>query len=324
MDSTGERAVYLAAWDESQDRSVIVIAESSGQIVETLLEVPGQFVNKAALSPDGRRLAYLYEDGNGRTLSVLDMTSGLARPVLPKGGFTYDPCWLPDGRLVYCSFKEGGNAEVLAVEAVPGATPELLLPRSGDGQFKGGDLGFSPDGRYLLTTSTPTDGREPGVYLFDLESDDSGRAFYASPMGEGSARFRPDGQWVAYKANGTGRFEIFLRPFIAENPDSAPIHPVSKQGGAEPQWSADGRTLYFWGIDADEGKFFAVNVETVPELKISQPRLVFADVKDVTYIEPMPDGRLIRLQLKPGGRSREPDMRLILNGGPADQVAKRR
>jgi hypothetical protein len=127
---------------------------------------------------------------------------------------------------------------------------------------------------------------------------------------------------VAYKANGTGRMEIFLRPFIAGNPDSAPIYPVSRRGGSEPLWSVDGRTLYYWGIDADEDKFFAVSVETDPELKISEPRLVFADMEDVTYIVPMPDGRLIRLQRKPGGRGREPDMRLVLNWGLAGQLAR--
>jgi len=322
LDRTGERAVYLTAWDESQDRSVIVIAEDSGQIFETLLEVPGPFQNSAALSPDGRRLAYLYRDENGRTLMVLDLTSGLARPVLPTGGFVFDPMWMPDGRLAFCASREGGNAEILAVEAVPGATPELLLPRSDDGPFKGGDPAFSPDGKHLLATSTPADGREPGVYLYDVGDGDSGRAFYASPMGEGSPAFRPDGQWVAYKANGTGRMEIFLRPFIAENPDSAPIYPVSRRGGREPLWSVDGRTLFYWGIDADEDKFFAVTVETDPELKISAPRLVFADLEEVTDIVPMPDGRLIRLQRKPGGRGREPDMRLVLNWGLAGQLGK--
>jgi serine/threonine-protein kinase len=322
LDRTGERAVYLTAWDRARDRSVIVIAEESGRIVETLLEVPGDFANEASLSPDGRRLVYIHLDGINRTLSVLDIASGLARPVLPKGGYVYSPTWMPDGRLAYCAFKEGRNSEVMAVEAVPGATPERLLPRADDGQFKGSDLDFSPDGRHLLATSTPADGLEPGVYLFDLGQDESFRAFYASPMGEGSAAFRPDGQWVAYQADGTGRAEIFLRPFIAGKPDSAPIYPVSRGGGAEPQWSADGKTLYYWGIDADEDKFFAVTVATDPELKISEPRLVFADVKDVANIVPMPDGRLIRLQSKPGGRSREEDMRLILNWGLAEQLAK--
>ena len=65
-----------------------------------------------------------------------------------------------------------------------------------------------------------------------------------------------------------------------------------------------------------------MTVATDPELKISEPRLVLDDAKDVANIVPMPDGRLIRLQTKPGGRGREPDMRLILNWGLAEQLAK--
>jgi Tol biopolymer transport system component len=321
MNRTGQRAVYLA-WNESRNQSVAVVANESGQIVETLLEVPGQFRSSAALSMDGKRLAYLFADEDGRSLAVLDLASGLARPVLPKGEFANDPAWLPDGRLAYCSLQDAGGSEVFAIEAVPGAAPEPILPRSGEGPFMVNDLGFSPDGNYVLAAHNPGDGREPGVYLFDVGDGDSGRTFYASPTGEGSATFRPDGRWVAYNANGTGRMEIYLRPFIAENPDSAPIHPVSRRGGREPQWSTDGRTLYYEGIGADDGKYFAVAVETEPELKISQPRVVFADAQDVDYIVPMPDGRLIRLQPESGGRSGDLDMRLVLNWGLADQPAE--
>jgi Tol biopolymer transport system component len=321
LDGTGERAVYLA-WNDSRDKSVIGVAAESGPINETLLEVQGQFKSTAALSRDGKRLAYVYVDEDGRSLAVLDLASGLARPVTARGEYVYDPVWLPDGRLAYCSLRDAGAAEILAVEAVPGATPEPLLPRSVKGPFIGSDIGLSPDGRYLLLSHNPADGRVPGVYLFDVGDGDSGRAFYASPTGEGSATFRPDGRWVAYKANGTGRMEIYLRPFIAENPDSAPIHPVSKRGGEEPRWSVDGRRLYYEGIGADEGKYFEVTVETEPQLKISEPRVVFADVRDVDDIVPMADGRFLRLQPKSGGRSGDLDMRLVLNWRLAEESAR--
>jgi hypothetical protein len=116
--------------------------------------------------------------------------------------------------------------------------------------------------------------------------------------------------------------EIYLRPFIAENPDSAPIHPVSKRGGEEPRWSVDGRRLYYEGIGADEGKYFEVTVETEPQLKISEPRVVFADVRDVDDIVPMADGRFLRLQPKSGGRSGDLDMRLVLNWRLAEESAR--
>ena len=150
---------------------------------------------------------------------------------------------------------------------------------------------------------------------------DSGRVFYASERGEGSAKFRPDGEWVAYKTNGTGRYEIYLRPFIAANPESAPIHSVTRQGGSDPTWSPDGRTLYYVGVGADENQVFAVTVETDPELKISERRTVFGNIDGVNYIVPMSGGRFIKLQPKSRGGGDLPDMRLILNWGLPDLVA---
>ena len=223
--------------------------------------------------------------------------------------------------MAYLSLQGADDSEPMAIEAVPGMTPQPLLPRAGDEPFRGNQLAISPDGRHALASWSPPDGREPGVYLFDMGDGDSGRVFYASEMGEGSASFRPDGQWVVYKTNGTGRYEIYLRPFIAENPESAPIHPVTRRGGDEPMWSPDGRTLYYMGVGADEGQIFAVTVETEPELEISERRTVFSNMDAVNWIVPMPDGRIIKLQAKSGGAGDVPDMRLILNWGLPELVA---
>lgn len=136
----------------------------------------------------------------------------------------------------------------------------------------------SPDGRHVLLNWNPLDGREPGIYLFDMGDGDSGRVFYASEREEAGASFRPDGEWVAYHTNGTGRFEIYLRPFVADNPEGAPIYPVTRLGGQSPLWSPDGRTLYFTGVGAEEDSLFAVTVKTEPELEISEPRTVLGDM----------------------------------------------
>ena len=187
--------------------------------------------------------------------------------------------------------------------------------------FSGNQIAISPDGRHVLASYRPADGREPGIYLFDMGDGDSGRAFYASDRAEGSASFRPDGKWVAYKTNGTGRMEVYLRPFVAENPESAPIHPVTRAGGGDSAWSPDGRTLYYAGEGAEEGQVFAVTVETEPELKISARRTVFSNTDGVDDIVPMSDGRLIKLQDTSRGAGALPDMRLILNWGLAELAA---
>ena len=312
MDRRGERAVYVAR-DKTQERSEIVIVDEADRVLETLLTVPGEFQDIATLSPDGRRLAYSYNRDDGRGLWVLDIASGLTRQVSPKGDFAYGPAWLPDGRLAYLIVQGGGASEPVVIDAVPGATPQPMLPRAGGEPFKGNQIEISPDGRHVLASHNPSDGREPGIYLFDLGDGDSGRVFYASDRAEGSAKFRPDGKWVAYTTNGTGRSEIYLRPFIADNPESAPIHPVTRQGGDAPRWSPDGRTLYYQGVGADEGRVFAVTVETEPELKISERRTVLGNIDGVDYLVPMADGRFIKLQPTSRGTGDLPDLRLILD-----------
>jgi len=310
--------------DKTQERAEIVIVDEANRVVETLLTVPGEFEDMATLSPDGRRLAYSYNRDEGRGLWVLDIASGLTRQVSPKGDFAYGPAWLPDGRLSYFVVKGGGVSEPMVIEAVPGMTPEPMLPRASNEPFKGNQVAISPDGRHILASHNPADGREPGVYLFDMGNGESARVFYASDRAEGSATFRPDGKWVTYQTNGTGRNEVYLRPFIAGNPESAPIHPVTRDGGDKPFWSPDGRTLYYLGIGAEENRVFAVTVETEPELKISAKRTVFDNIEDVDYVVPMADGRFIKLQPTSSGGSDLPDMRLILNWDLPKLVAAQR
>ena len=323
LDQGGERAVFVTR-DKTRERAEIVVVDEAGRVVETLLTVPGEFQDTATLSPDGRRLAYSYNRDAGRGLWVLDIASGLTRQVSPKGDFPYGPAWLPDGRLAYFVVKGGGASEPMVIEAVPGMTPAPMLPRAGDEPFRGNQIEISPDGRHVLVSFSPPDGREPGVYLFDMGDGDSWRVFYASDRAEGSVKFRPDGRWVSYTTNGTGRSEVYLRPFIADNPESAPIHPVTRDGGDSPFWSPDGRTLYYLGVGADEKRVFAVTVETEPELRISERRTVFDSIDGVVYVVPMADGRFVKLQPKSRGGSNLPDMRLILDWGLPQLVAAQR
>jgi Tol biopolymer transport system component len=323
LDRNGERAVYTIR-DNTRDRSEIVIVDEGGRVLETLLTVPDEFQSNAALSPDGRRLAYVYQRNQGRGLWVLDIASGLTRQVSTNGEFVYDPCWLQDGRLAYISLQGADIAEPMVVEVAPGMTPQPLLPRTHDKPLQVSDLGISPDGRHVLLSCNLSDGREPGVYLFDMGDGDSARAFYASERNEGAASFRPDGKWVVYMTNGTGRQEIYLRPFVAENPESAPIYPVTRLGGTDPLWSPDGRTLYYRGVGAEADQFFAVSVETEPELEITERRTVFSNLDGVNGIVPMTEGRLIKLQATSQDMGDLPDMRLILDWDLPDLVAAQR
>ena len=310
MEQAGRRAVYLAQ-DESKNRISVVATDASARPINTLVDMPGTLGEwcSIALSPDSQRLLFNY---NGRRVNnhlwVRDMTSGLTRPITSDADYGNDPNWMPDGRIAY---NHLGSRQIMVIDAVPGATPEQLLPS--DHKIGAEDLSFSPDGRYMLLATEAEQG-EPGIYLFDVGDGESGRSFYSSPSNEGNANFSPDGLWVAYDANGSGRKEIYLRPFDATNPESTPIYPVTKLGGFFPTWSPDGKTLYYFGIDADESTLFAVTIETKPELDISERRTISTDMAGVVDFVPMPDGSFILLRSNAADQA--PDLRVILNWGP--------
>lgn len=307
IEPTGRRAIYLAQ-DMSKDRVTVVASDSSGRPANTLVDVPGSASNwsKITLSPDGQKLLFNYRNQQSSSLWVRDMTSGLTRPFSNEVDLLYDSNWTPDGRIAYFQVSP---PQIMVKDAVPGAPPERLL--SGKHVISGEDLSFSPDGRHVLISSA-VEKSEPGIYLFDVGDGESGRPFYATPSSEGDASFSPDGRWVAYNANGSGRQEIYLRPFDAMNPESTPIYPVTTLGGQSPKWSPDGRTLYYSGVDADEDTLFAVTIETEPELKVSERRTISAEMRGVADFVPMPDGSFIFLKSSDAA-DQAPDLRVILN-----------
>ncbi|MHC4220261.1 MAG: TolB family protein, partial [Planctomycetota bacterium] len=140
------------------------------------------------------------------------------------------------------------------------------------------------------------------------------RPFFATPVIEGFPEFSPDGKWVAYHTNGSGRFEIYLRPFDPDNPDGTPIHRVSNDGGMRPIWSRDGATLYYLtGTGSDE--LVAVSVETEPELSISAPRRLFEQAawRGSEYDTLPGTDRFVTVTTPEGGGDRRNEIRIILN-----------
>jgi hypothetical protein len=86
----------------------------------------------------------------------------------------------------------------------------------------------------------------------------------------GDARVSPDGRWLAYASNESGRYEVYVRPFPAL---SARV-PISTLGGENPHWTGSGRELVY--RDPVKGQLMAVDVQTTPEFHAGRPRPLFA------------------------------------------------
>ena len=220
---------------------------------------------------------------------------------------------MPDGRLAYSRYLGSQHQEIVLVEPTSGAVSEPMLLEP-DGRGNQHFPVFSADGQHVIFGYMPYDGREPGLYAMRLGDPESVRPFFATPVIEGHAEFSRDGKWVAYHTNGSGRFEIYLRPFDPDNPDGTPIHRVSNDGGLQPIWSRDGATLYYLtGTGFDE--LVAVSVETEPERSISEPRRLFElPAQGPPEYDTLPGkDRFVMVTTPEGEDERRNEIRIILN-----------
>jgi Tol biopolymer transport system component len=249
------------------------------------------------VSPDGTRLAAITGGLNFGTLWIYDLI-GSSQPIKItfRGGANF-PTWRPDGRSLTFELLSGGNLGLYSVAADGSQLePERLLE-----QYPAIPEDWRPDGSVLLYQGLTA---RSGADLMMLDRGGQVRPWLQTPFNESEARFSPDGRWVAYASDQTGRSEIWIRPFDS----AAPLVRVSSDGGHEPRWSKDGRQLFFQAAD---------------KMRVVSPRVLFESVL-IPYntfyrrsYDVAPDGRFIAAQMTetpPLG-----EMVVVLNALPASR-----
>ena len=114
-------------------------------------------------------------------------------------------------------------------------------------------LGFSPDGNFFLYSKRKKD--RDDLWILPLTGDRKPRPFLATPALERIGQFSPNGRYVAYQSDETGRFEIYVATF----PGAGNRWPISQNGGVEPRWSRDGTELFYFSPD---NRLMAARVKT--------------------------------------------------------------
>lgn len=265
-----------------------------GTVGEPLAGVRG-----GELSPDGHTLAIHTARGEvGRPDELLmDMARGTLTPLTSER--SGNARWSPDGTRIAFNGERTGILNIYS-KVVGSSTPaDVVLALNEAINLSD----WSPDGKYILyATQSPTTARD--VWAVPLEGADR-KPFpvVQTPAEERGARFSPDGKWVAYSSNETGREEIFVRPF----PGPGPALRVSTEGGRLPFWRRDGKELYY----LREGQLMAVPVNGAARgaLEIGMPQSLF---KAGGIVVPETDGRRF-LVLAPLGEVGTPPVTVIVN-----------
>jgi eukaryotic-like serine/threonine-protein kinase len=158
----------------------------------------------------------------------------------------------------------------------------------------------SPDGKWLLVVSY---NRAVGhrIYVVPIDRPADARLFSTAPFNDASPRFSPDGQWVAYESDASGRPEIYVRPFTG---GALPAR-ISSDGGTKPRWRRDGSELFFL---APGGRLMSVPMRA--GVAAGPPKLLF-QVNTLVDFEPASDGTKFLAQLQE--RSLDPPVHLLVN-----------
>ena len=211
------------------------------------------------ISPDGRHVAVLQDN------AVWQMD--LARGVLSKmADGDFGPVWSAEGnRIVYTV----GAPPNLSIRDVQAMTPARRLFPSEQSQLP---TDWSSDGRWLLFTATsnnPNSRTRSDLWTLAMGSDEGASAFTTTPSRETNGQFSPDGKWIAYTADESGRDEIVVQSFS----HSARKWQVSSKRGNYVRWRKDGKELLYLTPD---NKLMAVAVQSSgKELEFGTPRALF-------------------------------------------------
>ena len=231
--------------------------ERSGKALGTLGAPDENALSHPRLSPDGRRVAvYRVVEGNA-DIWLFD--------AVRRTRFTFDasldrfPIWSPDGsRIVFDSIRK--DHRDLYQKPSNGAGSEQVLLESPQNKSPSD---WSADGRFLIygVTNDPKTGYD--LWVLPLQGDRKPFVWLNARFDERQGVFSPDGRWVAYASNESGRFEIYVRPFDGASATTAlgtasGQWQVSTTGGIWARWRPDGRELYYV---APDGKMMAAPIE---------------------------------------------------------------
>ena len=272
----------LAQYAYSDDGTLVFIPGSAStasyrlswvdlQGEEESLDVPPGDYATPQVSPDGTRVAMQVAEGTNADIWVADVARGTVSRITTDPGLDQFPIWTPDGqRVVFTSSRDGARA--LFSKAADGTGEvELLRTFEGGGALVSED--WSPDGKTLVfALIQPTTSGNIG--LLSMEGDDAWEPLIDTAAGEAGAALSPDGQWMAYFSNETGRFEVYVQRF----PALGERQQISTNGSLDPTWSPEGRALYYLdtGGGSDPRQMVRVSIDAGPPLSVGSPEVLFA------------------------------------------------
>ena len=226
---------------------------------------PHENVFDPALSPDGLLVAAVGLENGNFDIWIHDANRPIATRLTFDGALEHRPVWSPAGDQVAFSSNRQGNADIFVRRADGSGEAKALVATRGHELVSD----WSSDGRYILYhRNDPKTGDD--LWYLQRKDDNSGFEavpFLQTPFRELAANLSPDGHFVAYVSDESGRYEVYVQRF----PGGGGKRLVSSNGGGQPRWRRDGKELFY----VADRTLLAVDVTTMPNFSMGSPRELF-------------------------------------------------
>jgi serine/threonine-protein kinase len=212
------------------------------------------------LSPDGQRIAVTILERGGVDIWVYDF----ARDSFTRLSFASEedqaPIWTPDGNRV--TFRRGASSNIFWQPADGSGTEERLTTS----KYTQRPGSWSLDGTVLVFWENQP-ARRNDLWLLTLEGERGTRPFQQTIFNEVGGVFSPDGRYVAYSSDESGRPEVYVRPFAGPGGKWQ----ISSDGGGQPVWARNGQEIFYRNGD----EMMAVSIDVDPSFRVGRPVLLF-------------------------------------------------
>jgi serine/threonine-protein kinase len=271
--STSGTLVYITPHDRPRQRSLAWV-DRKGSVVSSSSE--RRPFRNIRLSPDGRRLIAEIESSNGVDLWLHETSRQTwTRLTFEKDNFS--PVWSPDGTRIAFASNRTGARNLFWMPAEGGAAKRITTsPQWQDA------TDWPPEEGVLIFQQLE---RENGWDIWDISLDGNRRArpLMETRFSEWDGVISPDGRWLAFGSNESGRAEVYVRAYHDDRVGRKWL--VSTNGGWEPHWSRTGRELFYRNVD----RLMSVAVSEGPTFRAAEPVALF-ERPFVTY-DVAPDGK---------------------------------
>jgi Tol biopolymer transport system component/tRNA A-37 threonylcarbamoyl transferase component Bud32 len=262
--------VYIPGGVQATQSRLVWVSRNGA---EQPLVAPAHAYLTPRLSPDGRRVAVSIQEQESQTW-LYDLSRETLTRLTFEGSSNLGAIWTPDGqRITFNSNKEGSTN--LFWQRADGSGG---LERLTTNEYLQAPSSWSPDGQLLAFHEVnPNTQRDIWVLRMSDTSPGSGEVrktqpFLRTRFDEAGPRFSPDGRWLAYISNESGRYEIYVQPY----PGPGGKWQISTEGGNEPVWNPNGRELFY----RSGNTMMAVDIATQPGFAAGTPRMLFEGLYD--------------------------------------------